>query len=66
MSLSEVFTTEELDEMNRQRQGLVTLDVALGIVDDDAPDGAYFAQLEELTGMDAGDVATELARRQGR
>lgn len=35
---------------------------ALTVVDDDLPDGAWMAALEELTGLDAGEVSSELAR----
>lgn len=33
------------------------LRVALEIVDDDLPDGAYWAMLEEVAGLEPGDAA---------
>lgn len=40
----------------------LTVAQALEVVDDDLPDGAWMAMLEELTGLDAGDVSSELAK----
>lgn len=42
------------------RSPKLTLRQALEVVDDDAPDGSWWAQLEELTGLDAGDIAEQL------
>ena len=39
----------------------MTVEEAVAIVDDDLPDGAWMAQLCELTEMDAGEVSAELA-----
>jgi len=41
---------------------MMALTDALQVVDDDLPDGVWMALLGELTGMDASEVADELAR----
>ena len=40
------------------------LETALDIIDDDLPDGAYWALLEEMTGMDPGEVAEAIERKE--
>lgn len=44
----------------------LTVAQALEVVDDDLPDGAWWATLEELTGLDAGDISEELAKIEKR
>lgn len=43
---------------------LMDLETALDIIDDDLPDGAYWALLEEMTGMDPGEVAEAIERKE--
>ena len=45
------------------RRMLMDLETALSIVDDNLPDGAYFAMLGELTGMHPAALADALAER---
>lgn len=40
----------------------LSVEQALAEVDDDLPDGAWMAWLEEMTGLDAGDISGELDR----
>ena len=46
--------------MSEQTKPKMTLEVALDVVPDDLPDGAWWAMLRELTGLDDGDIATGL------
>lgn len=46
----------------RNRAERLSVRDALDIVDEDLPDGAWMAVLEEMTGLDAGDIAAELQR----
>lgn len=39
---------------------LLSVRDALEVVDDDMSDGAYFAMMEELTGLDAVDLVTAM------
>lgn len=40
-----------------QERPLLDIETALEIVDDDLPDGAYWAVLEEMTGKEPGEIA---------
>jgi len=39
---------------------------ALEVMEDDAPDGSFWAQMEELTGMKPGEIARRLDRNERR
>ena len=61
MSRSSTKARKERKRERREKEERVTLapEDALDIIDDDLPDGAYWALMEEMTGMDA-DAATAL------
>ena len=38
----------------------LTVEQALDVVPDDLPDGAWWAMMQELTGLDAGEISEAL------
>lgn len=59
MSRSSTKARKERKRERREKEERVTLapEDALNIIDDDLPDGAYWAMMEEMTGMDTADLA---------
>lgn len=51
-----------MTKRRKKKRSAMSVADALKVVDDDLPDGAWMAMLEELTGLDAGDVSAELAK----
>ena len=43
----------------------LSVEQALDVVPDDLPDGAWWAMMQELTGLDAGEISEALAESEG-